>query len=187
MPHSMLVKLTHNDPCKRVNNPRVETLARIVRFFKQDGFEISINDLLTGFKPTAKRITITNQKIHTHKSFQTIPIFSMNNGIENNIDTIEVTLPNKTNCSFALLSDENIKPIFKKGSVFIVDNNLTPENDTLVAVKSNNNHKVFIRKLYIEGNKSILKSYDKDIPQIELSPSNNYQILGVIVHVNAKT
>ena len=45
MPHSILVKLMHEDPSKRVYNPRIETLMRIVSFFQQDGFAVTLDSL----------------------------------------------------------------------------------------------------------------------------------------------
>lgn len=48
MPHSVLIKLIHTDENKRVHNPRIDTLTKIVNFFKQDGFQISIDDVLIG-------------------------------------------------------------------------------------------------------------------------------------------
>lgn len=59
MPHSILVKLMHSDPTKRVNNPRIDTLTKIIDFFKSDGFSISIDDLLFG----QKEIDIHSQSI----------------------------------------------------------------------------------------------------------------------------
>ncbi|MDF1795028.1 MAG: S24 family peptidase [Coxiellaceae bacterium] len=187
MPHSMLVKLTHSDPNKRVTNPRIETLTKIVNFFRQDGFEISINDLLSEFITNTRCINVADQIAETLEEQKTIPLYTMNDGFKKPANNIEISLEKNVNCSFALLSNEDIKPIFKKGSIFIVDKNAEPENDTLVAVTSKSSNRVIIRKLYIEGHKYILRSYDKKAPTIEMKPSNNYQIIGVIVHVNART
>ncbi len=34
MPHSILSRLVHSQPSKRVNNPRIDTLSKIVDFLK---------------------------------------------------------------------------------------------------------------------------------------------------------
>ncbi|OGT67603.1 MAG: hypothetical protein A3J38_10150 [Gammaproteobacteria bacterium RIFCSPHIGHO2_12_FULL_45_9] len=60
MPHSILVKLMHEDPKKRVHNPRIDTLTRIVNFFKQDGFPITLDALLTEMPPHI--VTFTSDK-----------------------------------------------------------------------------------------------------------------------------
>lgn len=44
MPHSILVKLMHEDPTKRVQNPRIDTLVKIVEFFRAEGFFITLDD-----------------------------------------------------------------------------------------------------------------------------------------------
>ena len=46
MPRSMITKLTCLDESKRVINPRIDTLLKIVDFFRSDGFNITIDDLL---------------------------------------------------------------------------------------------------------------------------------------------
>lgn len=187
MPHSMLVKLIHVDFNKRVNNPRIDTLTRIINFFKQDGFEITIDDLLTGFKAVATNIDISEQDIGIFTMVKAIPIYSMRSGLEKSIGIVDVNLTEGSNCSIALLSEEDIKPMFKKGSIFIVDTDLKPEHDMLVAGQVKNNNKIFIRKFYVIGNKKILKSYDDNVPLIDLTRINDYQIIGVVVQVNAKT
>ena len=44
MRHSILARLIHPDPKKRVTNPRIETLNKILEFFKSEGFTVSIDD-----------------------------------------------------------------------------------------------------------------------------------------------
>jgi SOS-response transcriptional repressor LexA len=111
----------------------------------------------------------------------------MNNGIENNIGYINANLktePNYIGSQIAILAEEDIKPIFKKGSIFIIDTKLNPENDTLVAVKKNGDSKILIRKFLICGENIILKSYNDNVNEIILS--HNYKIIGVVVNVNTK-
>ena len=74
MPHSILIKLIHQDPTKRVNNPRVDTLAKIVEFFKLDGFSITLDDLLFG----NKEIDIQSQSINLNYVEKSIQAFSLN-------------------------------------------------------------------------------------------------------------
>src|SRR6188472_954785 len=46
MPRSMITKLTHYDKSKRVLNPRIDTLIKIVDFFRADGFNVTLDDLI---------------------------------------------------------------------------------------------------------------------------------------------
>src|SRR3990167_10301056 len=63
VPHSILVKLMHTDPAKRVLNPRIDTLSKIVDFFKNDGFDIAIDDLISGAKISSS-IDVTAQTLN---------------------------------------------------------------------------------------------------------------------------
>lgn len=186
MPHSMLVKLVHVDPAKRVNNPRIDTLARIVDFFRQDGFSITLDELLANFK-TKPAIEVNEQNLGLFSIDKSVMVYSMDAGLEQSVGNLNIKLTTNPGNTIALLSDEDIKPMFKKGSVFIVDTTMEPEHDTLVAVRINGHNKILIRKFYIEGHKKILRSYDTHIAPIELMPTINYKIVGVVLQVNAKT
>ena len=185
MPHSMLVKLMHINPTKRVNNPRIDMLIKVVDFFRQDGFDITIDQLIAGCKAHSNTIELAQQDVDILSAPQSIPIYSMTAGLQNTIGTIDVTLSTDSSNAIALLSDEDIKPMFKKGSVFIVNPSLTPENNTLVAAKAETCDKILIRKFYAEEHRNVLKSHDNHIPPIELTSASDYQILGVVIQVNA--
>src|SRR3990167_10553215 len=75
MPRSMITKLTHLDESKRVINPRIDTLLKIVEFFRSDGFNITINDLL-GI--TTKSIDVQNQKVFIQDFTRKIFLHSFN-------------------------------------------------------------------------------------------------------------
>lgn len=186
VPHSILVKLMHADPTKRVCNPRIDTLSKIIDFFRKDGFNIAIDDLISGIKANPE-IYIEAQTLDLDSEIRSIPVYQMSMGIQKSIGTIETKISSTSGNFIALLSDEDIKPIFKKGSFFIIDTLATPENDTLVAVDTNEINKILIRKLYIKKNKKILISYDENIKPIELTKNEKYRFIGVVIQVNAKT
>lgn len=184
MPHSVLLRLIHLEPTKRVNNPRIDTLYKIVEFFKLDGFNITVNDLLTGISD-ASEMTIQDQAF----SFTTeaeLPLYSFDATKRDKIGKIQIKLGTAAKDLIALLSAEEIKPIFKKGSIFIVDPNATLENDSLVAVKIENNQQILIRKIYLETNKTLLMTYDNTTSPLILN-SQLHAVLGVVIQVNAKT
>jgi hypothetical protein len=185
MPHSMLIRLIHPDLVKRVNNPRIDTLSRIVEFFRADGFNITIDDLLVGFK-TRPAVNIQSQVVDSVKIQKIVPLYSLDT-ILNKIGTVDVNLMENSNNIIALLSDEDIKPIFKRGSIFIIDTELKPKDDTLVAAKIENHDKILLRKFYQIGNKKILKSYNDKTNLITLLPTMQYSILGVVIQIYAKT
>lgn len=43
---SVITKLIQQESKNRVTNPRIETLIKIVQFFRNDGLEISLDDLV---------------------------------------------------------------------------------------------------------------------------------------------
>jgi hypothetical protein len=183
MPHSILVKLIHPDPAKRVNNPRIDTLAKIVDFFKSDGFLVTIDDLLLGHK----EIDIPSQSINQKYIEKSIQTFSLDYE-QKVIGVIDIKLPEEFHNNFiAFLSEEEISPFFKKGSIFIVDKNIKPENDNLIAIKMEKYRKILIKKLVIDGSKKYLFSINNRDEKILLLPTDQYLIIGVIVQVNAKT
>lgn len=186
VPHSILVKLMHADPEKRVLNPRIDTLSKIVDFFKQDGFDIAIDDLLSGIKANTT-IDVSIQTINENCEIKTIPVYEMDGSLQKSIGTIRTKISSPSGNYIALLSDEDIKPIFKKGSFFIIDTLAIPEDDTLVAVDINGINKIIIRKLCIKKNKKILISYDEQTNPIELTKQKKYRFIGVVIQVNAKT
>ncbi len=49
VPRSSICRLLHPDTTKRVTNPTVEMLLKIVHFFREDGFDVTMDHLL-GFR-----------------------------------------------------------------------------------------------------------------------------------------
>lgn len=185
MPHSVLLRLIHLEPTKRVNNPRIDTLNKIVEFFKLDGFNITVNDLLMGLNDESE-LTIQNQQTISFNTETELPLYSFNATKLDKIGQIRIKLSTQAPNVIAFHSEEEIKPIFKKGSIFIVDPNAALERDSLVAVRIANNLKILIRKLQIEFDKILLTTYDNSIAPLILNPKLHY-ILGVVIQVNAKT
>lgn len=185
MPHSILARLTHPQPSKRVKNPRVDTLFKIVEFFKLDGFNITVNDLLIGLEEKSE-IKIRDQQLPTFLTEVELPLYSFSAVDQTQIGNIQIKLANMTGNTIALLSEKAIKPLFKKGSIFIIDTKTNPKDDSLVAVKTENNKNILIRKLYIDKDKKLLKSYDNNTSPVILNP-RIHSIIGVVIHVNAKT
>lgn len=184
MPRSMITKLTHVDKSKRVTNPRIDTLLKIVDFFKADGFSITIEELL-GME--SKTIEINNDNIVNASTF-TIPIHALDDK-NKKLGTIDINLNTSTQSKniFALRANRDIKPFFKIGSIFIIDKDMPPENDTLIAIKLDTSKEVHIKKYLLEKNKIILKSFDNDEKDIVLMPTTQCEIIGVVIQVNAKT
>lgn len=183
MPHSILIKLMHPDPCKRVHNPKVDTLTKIIDFFRQDGFKISLDDLISGLQQSSLD-EIFSAPIAT----TWVSLYSMSFAKKEALGTFELSLDNNYDrrAIVAFLTEEDLKPLFKKGSIFIVNTLLEAEHDTLVAVKLTTSPHILIRKFYQQGQTQILKTYDNKQEELEFRVDSGDQIMGVIIQVNAK-
>lgn len=186
MPHSILVRLIHADPKKRVNNPRIDTLTRIVDFFRSDGFDICVDDLLNGF-PSRSIVNIQDQRVGSFTIEKTLPVYSLSASQNESVGVVDVRLTEESNNLIALIADVDVAPMFKKNSVFIVDVDRKPKNDTLIVVRHSEYRQLLIGKFNVQGHKIWLTTFDAAIAPIPLLPTISYSILGVIIQVNAKT
>jgi hypothetical protein len=178
MPHSILSKLTHEDPARRVSNPRVDTLSKIVDFFKGDGFDVTIDELLAGqgIKPAQEQ----------PKRKLLLPLYFLDADLSNKIGTFEYEGPGDVNSLIAVVTDDYIEPLFKKGSIFVVNTQGEPEEGSLVAVQLSGHDKLLIRKFFVSGGKILFKLHDQDPSPLVMMPTQQYKIVGPIIHINLK-
>ncbi|MCZ6914679.1 MAG: hypothetical protein O7C59_09610 [Rickettsia endosymbiont of Ixodes persulcatus] len=184
MNHSVLVRLLHHRPNKRINNPRIDTLAKIVAFFKTDGFNVTVNDLLIGLSEKSE-INIQTEKTDSLLTEVKLPLYSFDTAHPEKIGTASIKLATIPNNAVAFLSEETIQPLFKKGSIFIVDTQLKPKKDSLIAITLEKHSKILIKKLHIERNKKWLKPIDNSTDPVILE-LRQHSIIGVIIQINAK-
>jgi hypothetical protein len=184
MPHSVLTKLMHEQPDKRVNNPRIDTLDKIVTFFREDGFNITIDDLLHGLKNPSYIDVIPQEDVLERNA--TISLFPINQA-DQKIGTIDVLIENKSKDLIAFSAHEDIGSFFKKGSIFITDKSSKPEHNSLVAVDLYGKNSIHVMKYCISGHKRVLYSLNESEDPVTILPTKIIKIIGVIVQVNAKT
>lgn len=183
IPRSVISRLIHPDPKKRVINPTVGTLIKIVDFFRADGFNVSLDSFLD---PYSNIVNVQTQAIdQTNELIQNITLYTLTFGTDTPIGTVDLKLYSKSPDLIAFLSEKYIKPMFKKGSIFVVDKRMKVENGMLIAIKQNNSPEILVKKYYEIDDQKILKSYDKST--LEIKSETPYKIIGVIIHVNAKT
>ena len=172
IPRSIITKLTHADVNKRVTNPKLETLMKIVSFFKSDGFDVTLDSLLG----------ITSQQLQS----TTIQVYSMNN-IQHCIGTATLNVCASSSDMFGIQSSIDIPPCFKGGSVFVVTPTENIQVNNLVAIKNFTSNAVQIKKYHTDQQRIFLKSLDIQEPDIHLQPPVQYLILGIVSQINAKT
>ena len=91
MPHSVLVRLLHHQPSRRVNNPRIDTLSKIVEFFKIDSFNVTVNDLLMGLSEKSE-INIQTEKIDSFLTEIKLPLYPFDKAHLEKIGTATIKL-----------------------------------------------------------------------------------------------
>jgi len=183
MPHSILVKLLHLDPAKRVTNPRIETLIKIVDFFRQEGFAVSLDNLFSGVLPE-QHVDIASQKVGGFSIQKTLSVFSFAAHDAQPIGEVTIKLTRSTEHAVAYVANQDIPPLFKAGSLFVVDTYRLPKEDMMIAVRLMPGDEVKIGKLQISPHRRVLLAFDTHEPAIDISGA---EILGVVIQVNAKT
>lgn len=184
MPRSMITKLTHFDKTKRVINPRIDTLIKIVDFFRSDGFNISLEALIGSER---KQIDINSQPLAIKNSLVTIPIYLMDNKKDKKLGVVNLKTNREGKDIFGLHFPKDIKPFFKAGSIFIIDPYMPLKNGSLIAIRLPRSKHIEIKKYCVQENKILLKSLDEMDEDIILMPTSQPEIVGVVIQVNAKT
>ena len=183
MPHSILVKLLHLDPAKRVTNPRIDTLVKIVDFFRQEGFGLTLDDLFSGVL-SAQYVDVVPQAIGGFSLQKTLSVFSLAADSLESIGKVDIKLTQSACQAIAYLADCDIPPLFKAGSLFIVDPYRLPEEGMMIAVRLMPGDGVKIGKLQVSPHRRVLLAFDTQHPAIDISGAD---VLGVVIQVNAKT
>jgi len=121
----------------------------------------------------------------TPQKLSSVPIYSLNKKEKMGVVNLKIS----GNCEnlIAFYADSDIKPFFKTGSIFIIDQNILIENGNLVAIKLNYSDLIQIKKYSIHRGKVLLKSLDEKEKDIVLMPTTQSEIFGVIVQINANT
>ncbi len=184
MPRSMITKLTHLDTSKRVHNPRVDTLIKIAEFFRADGFNVSLDDLI-GVKSTA--IDIDEQTLPQESVIHNVPVYRFNAGIKVVAGSLDINLHDCNDECYGVEIEEGIPPYFKPGSIIILNPKAHIEPDNLIAVRLPHSRQIQLRKYCRKDKKMILKSLDPSDEAFIIMPTSQYETLGVVVQINAKT
>lgn len=184
MPNSVLVKLLHQDPAKRVNNPRLDTLIKIIDFFRADGFDVTLDSFLAS--SSAADLAEIPARLDTGMIVRRVPLYGMAIDCGDKVGAISVSFDREVGDVIGFVSDEFIAPIFKAGSIFIVDTHAVLEDGMLVAAKLTGREKVSIARLSVESHRYILRFFD-DEECSPVIPTRGDRVIGVVVQVNAKT
>lgn len=180
---SIISRLLQKDPNKKrvTTNPPVDLLIKITDYFRGQGFNITLDDLLG-----RSNVDVQSQDISVFKAISTVPLYELSNPQEK-VGIVKAEIYSKSKNLFAFISSYDIEPIFKSGSMFFVDPELKPTDNTLIAVKIDNSEEILIKNFRVEGHKQRLRSYNNQNDDITLQPDMDYRIIGVVVQVNPNT
>ncbi len=181
VPRSVIQRLIHDDPNKRVLNPKIDTLLKIVQFFRSDGFDVTIEDLLGVRKNTAHISRASTDQTIAVKA--NIPLFSSVN-VKYRIGSTEVDLEQHQCNTIAVFVAEDIKPTFNTGSIFIVDLDMPLEHDSLIATHQVNTTHLHVFKYYESKREKLLIPIDNTLTTKINYDNCDYLIIGTIVQIH---
>lgn len=184
VPASVLTRLTHPDPEKRVNDPRINTLLKIVDFFRTDGFNVSLDTLL-GIQ--AQGVEIEDQPLDALTHEVKLPLYSLSLGESRQIGKVELNIAVPYSPSImAFYAEDDLKPIFKKGSIFVIDKQQALANNNLIAIRVEDSGPVIVRRYLREGNTEFIQELDSN-NKADFKSLQGSLVIGVIVQIDAKT
>jgi transcriptional regulator with XRE-family HTH domain len=179
IPHSILVKILHHDPKKRVKNPQISTLTKIIDYFQADGFNLSIDGILSG--NTIEDVSVANiQKLSQRTIKKNLIVINQN---DETIGDMDIYVNSTHSNIFAILIEDQ-DFLFQSGSIFIVDRDIKLSNGTLVAIRLQG--KIYIKKLHIADECKQLVEFNNENSTIILDKTE-HQILGIVIQINANT
>lgn len=184
VPASVVFRLIHPDSEKRVNDPRVNTLLKIVNFFREDGFNVSF-DALLGIQEHG--INIADQAIEAFKNEVKLPLYSLALGENRAIGNVDIKISAPYSPSIiAFYAEDDIKPIFKRGSIFVIDKAQSLVHKNLIAIRLEDSNQVIIRRCLIENDEVFVQELDSD-NKTPLKALEGCTVLGAIIQIDAKT
>lgn len=176
---SVIQRLVHPDPEKRVTNPRVDTLMKIVNFFREDGFNISLDHFTSGSLEQD-----TQHGEHVLKLQKTIELYPSAVSLSHGYEAVELKLLSDIRRPLAYMPAEGSVPFFQDGMVYVMDTEETPDpnaNQTLI-VKTGRDG-VMIGKYSLEHNQAILTPLVQDQTPVQLDVGKDHLILGVVKQI----
>jgi transcriptional regulator with XRE-family HTH domain len=165
-----------------IENPRLDTFLKIINFFIADGFRLNLEDI---FPWTAKIIEVNSQSVKEESSIM-LPLYQMDNIEGEQVGTTNIISTPLPSSAIAIISTNDISPIFKSESIFIVDFMAEPKNENMVMVKINNQPDLLLKQFIINNGNHILRSYSGE-DDIIIGKNSQIKIVGIVVRINIKT
>ena len=169
-----------------VSNPRIDTLMKIAKFFIEDGFPITLDDLAPWGNTNV--VDIRNQQLSQEET-KTLPLFLMNNFNGEKIATVPITLPKFTPGLIAVVSNNDLEPLFKAGSIFIIDMEKNPEHENMVMTRISSATELSINKYICEdGGQVSFMPYASQEDKLTFNSAEDCKsdVIGVVIRINAK-
>lgn len=164
------------------SNPTLVSLLPIAKFFG-----VSVSQLLGETHLSIHKV-LSNQNQHeTPHAY--LPIITWEQAISpQDINMLEIDYAvagkNLSAQSYALIVQENDWKKFSKGTLLIIDPQITPESGDYVIAYDRNENKVTVKQIILKNDGKYLKSLINENQFIELS--ENQKVLGIIVEYRAE-
>lgn len=162
---------TINSLKRGIGNPTYSTLVSLGSFFNISVSQLTEIDL-SG-----------NKKIEQNLS--DIPLLSFNE-LSNYLtfkkkgrESITIRIENPENCFAIKINTSSMSPFFEKGSIFVVNTTIFPQDGDIVLVQFSEQTPCF-RKVFIEGSSYFFKPVSESLLETSLK-SESYTIHGVVV------
>lgn len=161
---------TINNLKRGVGNPTLSTLKILSEFF-----QVTIGQLTeSALSNSTTKTTLMDLPL---LDIQDVQAFLSGDIRSTSTITIEVETNNQL---FAVkINNNSLTPLFEKGTIFVVNPTLSPQDGDLVLIKFNN-HPFCFRKVFIEDESYIFCPVS-DIIGSEASKSKNFTICGIVI------
>lgn len=168
----------------QIRSPGIETLTKIIRFFVNDGFQLTLDDLLNWKNQT---VDVQSMEVSLLRQLVTLPLFEMSALAGVPMGKVNIMMHNNCPGMIAMVSKVSQEPIFKAGSIFIVHLNKEPKNENIVAVRYGSEQSVSIMRYEMKGDgKEWLVPFAFQEDAIGYCADSGYILIGTVVHIEIK-
>ena len=141
IPPSVISRITNSDSTAKVDNPRLQTLTKIVDYFISAGFPITLEKMLT------KQDIILDIRKSAEPSFHiktNIPLYDKDHNLITEDFTTEINSKIKAENIIAIKHPYKLSGKTYQDALFLVDTKSKNHKDTLCLVKEHQQKNVFI-------------------------------------------
>ncbi len=162
-----------------VPHPRIDTILKILDFFVQDGFKLSLDELVNGRVESEW----VSEQIPEVVQLSTINVYSMNKRYAQCQRRTSVALPLNAAALQAFVNEESIAPFCPPGTLFIIDKEKSVEAGHLLAIDFLDKEEIIFYKCLTLTPFSLI-SMDDQVRFCVEDRNISVRVLGVVVRIH---